>query len=141
LLNLVTLPGAVAYLGSKLGQSEFSAVTFSFDKEPWIVHNDYHHRHRQAANIAHELAHGLLMHEPAPLKGLDGRRTFNRSQEEEAHWLGPALLISEEAALHIVKSQQPFLIIRETYGVSDELLQMRLRVTGLRLRVGRRRAA
>ena len=134
-------PAAVAYLRSERGQQEFSAITIYVEGARWIVHNDYHHPHRQAANISHELSHGLLIHLPEPLRGSNGARTFNRQQEEEAHWLGPALLISEEAALNIARTRQHHDDVQELYGVSDELLRMRLRVTGAHARIARSRAA
>lgn len=133
-------PSAVAYLQGQRGQREFSAITLCSDDDRWIIHNDAHGRERQAANIAHELAHGLLLHEPAPLRGADGARSFNKDQEDEAHWLGPALLVSEEAALHIVHTQMAHPAACATYGVSSELLNMRLGVTGA-LKRGNWRAA
>ena len=134
-------PVEVAYFGSDRGRREFSAFTINDEGMRWIIHNDYHHPHRQAANISHELSHGLLVHAPAPLRGSNGARTFNQQQEEEANWLGPALLVSEEAALHIIRTHQPYDVAQKTYGVSGDLLQMRLRVTGAHKRIARSRAA
>lgn len=134
-------PQSVAYLMSALGQSEFSAITLYHRQHRIIIHNDAHNRGRQAANIAHELAHGLLMHTPASLVGEDGARTFNREQEDEAHWLGPALLISEEAAVHITRIGLSTSAACREYGVSEDLLQMRLQVTGALKRAAYRRAA
>ena len=138
---IVYAPSAVAYLTSGYGQAEFSAVTLPNEGAPWIVYNDSHSPGRQAANLAHEAAHGLLCHPAAPLTDAHGARTFNREQEDEANWLGPALLISEEAALHIAERRLLHAVACEMYGVSLELLQMRLRVTGALIRVARRRAA
>ncbi|MCJ2090965.1 ImmA/IrrE family metallo-endopeptidase [Methylobacterium sp. J-072] len=132
---------AVHYLQSAAGQKEFSAITIYCEVARLIIHNDAHHPHRQAANIAHELAHGLLIHKPSALQDRNGARLYNKEQEDEANWLGPALLISDEAALHIVETGQSHAEARRTYGVSDELLEMRLRVTAAHLRVARRRAA
>lgn len=70
-----------------------------------------------------------------------GARVFNRQHEDEANWLGPALLISEEAALHIAERRLAHAVARELYKVSNEVLQMRLRVTGALLRIARRPAA
>ena len=131
-------PHEVSYLRSESGQREFSAITICDRGMRLIIHNDAHSQRRQAANISHELAHGLLIHSPAPLTGAGGGRIFNREHEEEANWLGPALLISEEAALLIAERGQPFDPWAAYYGVSNELLQMRLRVTGALIRVGRR---
>ncbi|OYX00897.1 MAG: zinc peptidase, partial [Bosea sp. 32-68-6] len=65
-------PQSVSYLMSARGQSEFSAITLYHGQDRIIIHNDAHNRGRQAANLAHELAHGLLMHTPDSLVGEDG---------------------------------------------------------------------
>jgi hypothetical protein len=93
---------------------------------------------RQAANIAHELAHGLLLHRPAPLFTSAGVRHYNAEQEEEASWLGPALLISDEAALHIVERKMAIEVASDRYGASSQVIQMRMNVSGATRRVGRR---
>ena len=112
----------VAYLRSDRGKREFSAITLFSDGVRWIVHNDAHHPYRQAANLAHELAHGLLLHVPAPLRGANGGRTFDPEQENEASWLGPALLISDEAAIFIVENRQPHSQVCKTYADCVETL-------------------
>src|SRR5581483_3803142 len=43
-------------------QGTFSAVTVFRGRRREIVHNDSHALGRQHSNIAHELAHGLLLH-------------------------------------------------------------------------------
>lgn len=131
----------VGFLTSPKGKKEFSAITLFFEGISFIIHNDSHHPHRQNSNLSHEIAHGLLMHKPSPLTGIDGVRIIDPQQESEAHWLGGALLISEEAALHIVESRQPYEIAQKVYGVSNDLLQWRLRVTGALVRVARRKVA
>ena len=137
----IITPEAVAYFASGTGQEEFSAVTLPNDGSFWIVYNDSHSPGRQAANLAHEAAHGLLCHPCAPLTDACGVRIYDKLQENEANWLGPALLISEEAALHIVSQRLLDTVACQIYGVSLKLLQMRLRVTGAHIRVARRRAA
>ena len=59
--------------------------------------------------------------------------------EEEAEWLSGALLISDEAALHIVRSGMVDDEAKTLYGVSRKMLQFRLNVTGARIRVARSR--
>ena len=54
-------PGPVNYL-STLGNDEFSAVTVFDDTRRVILHNDNHTLGRQASDIAHEIAHGILLH-------------------------------------------------------------------------------
>jgi hypothetical protein len=56
-----------------------------------------------------------------------------------AEWLSGALLISDEAALHIVRTGMPDDKAMTLYGVSRKMLQFRLNVTGARVRVARSR--
>ncbi|WP_244670186.1 ImmA/IrrE family metallo-endopeptidase [Rhodoplanes elegans] len=121
-------PREVTYLQSGAGQKEFSAVTLDIDGQSWIIHNDTHDPKRQAANIAHELAHGLLVHKPNPLLTAMGTRYFDRTQEDEANWLGPALLISEEAALLIAREGMSIASASNHYGASEEVVRMRMNV-------------
>ena len=67
-----------------------------------------------------------------------GCRQFNRTHEEEANWLGPALLISEEAALYIVEQRLAVDLAISTYGVSRDVITMRIGVTGAQRRLQRR---
>lgn len=139
------VPDAVAYLQSRSGRSEFSAVTTDFGTHRVIIHNDAHDRKRQAANLAHEIAHALLIHQFLPLKEASGARNYNREIEEEASWLGPTLLVSDSAALAIASgiaaSRFTLGAASDRYGVSLDLLRMRLNVSGANIRIARRRAA
>ncbi len=128
---------AVQYL-TVTNQEVFSAVTVFNGRKRLIVHNNSHHPRRQAANIAHELSHAILDHSPTPPFTDSGERFLNteiQKMENEANWMGPALLISEEAALHIVRKKIPMADAVELYGVSKQLIQMRINVTGARKRV------
>jgi IrrE N-terminal-like domain len=69
-------PEAVGYLQSKSGQKDFSAVTLAVGRERIIIHNDAHDPKRQAANISHELAHGLLNHPPMKILDPSGKRAY-----------------------------------------------------------------
>lgn len=132
-------PEAVFYLGSTRGQRDFSAITIFNGQTRLIIHNDSHDRKRQAANIAHELAHGLLLHSPKAPFDAHGSRHYDRDIEDEANWLGPALLISEEAAIHIARMDLPVSRASDVYGASEEVVRMRLNVTAAYKRTGRPR--
>ena len=69
----------------------------------------------------------------------NGKRSINEEHEEEAKWLGPALLVSEEAALRIARGKIPIDAVAAEFGVSAALLRMRLNVTGAQKRAARRR--
>ncbi|WP_108399068.1 ImmA/IrrE family metallo-endopeptidase [Devosia submarina] len=127
-------PAHIAFYTKGPGRKEFSAVTLQTQGKRWIVHNDAHDSGRQASNIAHEIAHALLGHPVTALFGADGQRSHNPDHEEEANWLGPALLISEEAALFIVQQSMSVPDAAEFYGTSREVVQMRINVSGARKR-------
>lgn len=123
------------------GRNFFSAVTVFGGTRRAILHNDRNAKTRQAADIAHELAHAILGHPPDVAFDENGNRTLNKEIEEEAKWLGPALLISAEAALAIAESGLALTVAAARYGVSVRVLQMRLNVTGATRRIQRRRGA
>jgi hypothetical protein len=123
-------PSATQYLLNGAGRDEFFAMTLCEVTPSAIIYNDAQSPGRTAADIAHELAHLLLMHPPHRLVDATGRRHFDPELEAEANWLGPAILVSEEAALSIVNQRLGVAEAARMYGVSDELMQMRLNVTG-----------
>jgi Zn-dependent peptidase ImmA (M78 family) len=130
---------AVRYLSSNTGQRDFSAITIHRAGRRAIVHNDWHHPKRQAANISHELAHAVLHHPPHEFLAGDGQRNYEASIETEANWLGPALLISEEAALWIVEEGLSEARASDHFGVSTALVRMRVLTTGAHKRIAARR--
>jgi hypothetical protein len=120
-----------------------TAVKLLSDVRP-LFRRAQHHRRlalaaRQASNIAHESAHGLLLHPPTPALNDHGCRHWNQDIEDEADFLGPALLVPEAAALQIARRKIPLLQAATMYGVSTKLMQMRLNLTGAYRRVERMR--
>jgi Zn-dependent peptidase ImmA (M78 family) len=117
----------------------FSAVTVQDGCGIAIVHNCAHHPDRQRSNICHELAHCFLGHPASPPLTEEGERVFDSGIEAEANFLGGSLLIPDEAAKHIVRSGLQNVAAR-TFGVSGQMLQYRLRMSGA-LTIERRRQA
>lgn len=121
----------------------FSAVTVFRGTERTIVHNDGHSRPRQNSNIAHELAHGLLLHPPTPALDDRGCREWNQDIEDEAAWLASILLITEDAAIAIARAMSNGRWSRadaaEHFDVSEQMVQFRLNATGAMRRVARAR--
>jgi len=133
--RLSELPDEVAHHFLRIEVSAFSAVTVFRGRRRVIVHNDGHAVGRQASNIAHEIGHGLLLHQPSPALNVVGCRDWDAVLEEEANWLGAALLISDEAAMRIVQSGMSNREAAAAYGVSEPMARMRINVTGARKRV------
>jgi Zn-dependent peptidase ImmA (M78 family) len=59
--------------------------------------------------------------------------------EDEAQWLAGALLVTEDAALWIARSETPVPAGAAQFGVSESMINYRLNVTGARKRVARAR--
>jgi Zn-dependent peptidase ImmA (M78 family) len=130
--------GAVRHL-LHVDPASFSAVTVFYGTERLVVHNDAHSPGRQASNLSHELSHGLLLHPPAPALDAGGCRNWDPVLEGEAQYLAGALLITEEAALQIVRSGKSLDAAAVRFGVSSPMVQYRINVTGARQRVSRAR--
>jgi Zn-dependent peptidase ImmA (M78 family) len=131
-------PEAVDHLMNR-DPSAFSAVTIVGERKRLIIYNDVHHCHRQNADIAHELGHNVLEHPPKLMMDELGCREYPANLEEEANWMGPAILISREAALHIVKTSMSEQDASEVYGTSEEVVRMRINATGVKLQFARSR--
>jgi hypothetical protein len=116
----------------------FSAATLPVgDSKRIIVHNDAHDCRRQRSNISHEIAHVLLGHPFTLPIDASGCRNIDRDIEDEASWLGAAILISNEAALHIVRNALDNESACTMYGVSLPLLRMRINASGAMIRLRR----
>jgi len=117
--------------------SAFSAVTIFEGMHKTIWHNDGHALVRQRSNLAHEIAHALLFHTPGSDPDPVHARPWDRIAEDEAQWLGGALLVSEEAAVALARAGTDLVSGAARYGVSTEMLTFRLNVTGAVIRAHR----
>jgi Zn-dependent peptidase ImmA (M78 family) len=127
-----------AFFLSENGLWEFSGATFVLGYRRIIVINDGHSPKRQASDLSHELSHCILAHAPAPHLITSASRQYDKEQEEEANYLGPALLISEEAALSIVRRGLSRAEASDIYSVTEDVIQMRVNLTGATKRVRNR---
>jgi hypothetical protein len=127
-------PQAAFFLTNE-GLWEFSGATFVFGYSRLIVINDAHSLKRRASDLSHELSHCILGHMPGSECRTIGSRQYDPLQEEEANYLGPALLISEEAALAITRRGLNKEQASAEYSVTEDVIQMRLNFTGAIKRV------
>ena len=81
----------------------------------------------------------LLLHPPTPALDDRGCRLWNQNTEDEAQWLAGALLLTEDAALWIVRKGASALAAADHFGISEQMVTYRLNVTGARVRVARAR--
>jgi len=121
----------------------WSAVTVAVRDRVIVVYNDRKSRGRQASDITHELAHVILSHDPATVilsESIDlSMRTFDQKQEDEANCLAWALLLPRDALFSARKSRLPLDSIATAFGVTETLVQYRLRMTGIDVQLQRRR--
>lgn len=107
-----------------------------------VVLNSSHARTRQTATLMHEMAHITLGHIPAEVtvspSGLVLLSDYSAEQEDEADWLGAALLLPEAALLQERGGGKSTEAIAESYGVSDALCKWRCRMTGVEKRLALR---
>jgi IrrE N-terminal-like domain len=130
-------PGCVATLSGP-EQGAFSALVGFVGRKRIIVYNDAHARTRQRADICHEIAHVLLIHNPHPTRPgepLD----YDQDQEDEAGWLGAVLLVPDAACLHACRNGDLVQTAARRMGVSVALMQWRINTSGARARVARER--
>lgn len=129
----------VAELGSTLRTpADFSAVTVFRQSRRIIVLNDDHAPTRRRNSLAHELAHLLLEHKPIE-HFADHEREWDPGIEREADWLGAEMLIPRRACLAILEAGEPPSAAAKRFGVSEQLITMRLNVSGARSQFDRRR--
>lgn len=96
-----------------------------------IIFNDGNSEARQNSDVAHELSHGLLLHEPRSAI-VNGCRDYARSEEEEAAWLSGCLLVPRAAAVAIAMAEAPMGVAAIEYGVSTQMMTYRVNTTGAR---------
>jgi Zn-dependent peptidase ImmA (M78 family) len=132
-----TAPKAVELLVGP-HQGAFSAMVAFVGHRRVVIYNDSHAITRQRADIAHELAHALLMHEPHVVRSGQAP-DFDQAQEEEASWLGGTLLVTEEACLSACRENLAVAKAASIMGVSEDLMRWRINATGARKRVARAR--
>ena len=117
----------------------WSALTLDQGNSALVIYNSAHPPGRQASDITHELAHVVLGHQPARMiMSPDGSlvmRSYDQKQEEEASWLGWALLLPREALLSLRRKKVAVPDIAASFGVTEILVQYRMRMTGVESQV------
>ena len=116
----------------------FSAMLLLISGQKVLIHDDSHSPGRQSSNLAHELAHLLLVH---PLENLVCNGSLERDRdslvEAEAAYLGGCILVPNEAAHQLAKLRvdEPRAVAK--YGVTPEMISYRLHMSGALKRVKR----
>ena len=121
----------------------WSAVTIRTDDTNLTIVNSAHAPTRQRSSLSHELAHLILDHEPGRIdlspEGHLLLSSFEREQEEEADWLSGTLLVPRAGLMIAYRSTQDPRILSNRFGVSVDMLNWRLRMTGVATQARRAR--
>lgn len=122
-------------------RGDWSAVTIAADDAHFIVYNSTSSEARTASDVAHELSHLILRHDPSTLAfapdGTWAFRTYDPQQEEEAAWLSGCLLLPRVALLSIARSGMSDADACLSYTVSSALLRYRRNATGVSRQMAR----
>ena len=124
-----------------LHSDTWSAITISLGSAHLTIYNPSHSAARQASDLAHEIAHLLLDHEPtqmfvAPDTGIV-LRTHDENQEEEASWLSGCLLLPRPALISICRGGIDEQEACKRYRVSRVMLRFRLNASGVNIQIKR----
>jgi len=101
---------------------------------PWLIlYNPLQTTTRLHASLMEEVAHIVLEHKPCtisvdPILGVP-RRTYRRSQENEAYGVGAASLVPFAGLVRLHRNGLSNAHISEQYGVSEELVRFRMNIT------------
>src|SRR6266852_2599147 len=133
--DVPSLPSAVIDQLLQQDPWGWSAISVLQGTTAVIIYNQRHSRGRQSSDIVHELAHLILGHEPAKLiishDGSFVMRSYDQKDEDEANWLAWALLLPREGLLACRRKKLTTLEIAEQFGVTESLVNFRLRMTGV----------
>jgi Zn-dependent peptidase ImmA (M78 family) len=131
LSDLIATDGAALRRARRIGFDGMSSI-HPETGEPVIILNCGRPVRRRMATLMEELAHLLLRHQPSKI-ALDPelgvvRRSFDRSQENEAYDLGAALLLPKERIQRDVKDEKLAAIeIADAHKCSEQLVVYRIR--------------
>lgn len=127
---------------TKKDPDSWSGVTVKEGEEIAIIVNPSHPATRQANTLMHEWAHVELRHKPNRVdrstNGLLLLSDYPAEVEEEADWLAGAVLLPRDGLIHFRSSGMNAERIADQYGVSKQLTNWRLRMTGVERQIANR---
>lgn len=138
------LPGDVEEQLSRRDPFGWHAVSLILPEgRTLLIYNPRKSAARKASDIGHELAHVIQEHKPSTVilsqDGSFAMRTFDQKQEDEANWLAWSLLLPREALIRAMREGKSIEDTAVLYGVSTQLVNYRLGVTGVSVQLARLR--
>ena len=121
----------------------WSAVTIRHGDTNLTIVNSAHAPTRQRSSLSHELAHIILDHEPGRIDLSEAGHlllsSYEREQEEEADWLSGTLLVPRAGLVSAYRSNPDPKVLANRFEVSVDMLNWRLRMTGVATQARRAR--
>ena len=116
-------------------KDSWSAITIRESSQTLIIVNSAHAQTRQRSSLSHELSHLILGHTPnrsviSP-KGHLLLSNYGGDQEDEADWLSATLLVPRTGLLRMYRKSEDPAGLAAHFGVSRQLLEWRLHMTGV----------
>lgn len=119
----------------------WSAMTLVFEEIHAIVVNPAHAITRQRVDLVHELSHIEHKHVPARVEvsatGVLLLSDYSDDQEQEADWQADAHLLPRDALMQMRAQDATKERIAAYYGISLQLCEWRLRMTGVDVQIRR----
>ncbi len=110
-----------------------------------VLVNPTHSPERQASTMMHELSHVVLKHVPVRVDvssaGILLVSEYSEDDEDEANWLSGALLLPRDALKHYRDKGWPAAKIIAHFGVSQQMYDWRIRMTGVDIQMRRAKAS
>ena len=143
--DVPSVPPASLRQLTKTEPSSWSAVTICVADKSLIIINDQDSRERQNNSLAHEISHIVLGHKAAQVfvssTGQMLLSEYDRLQEEEANCLSGTLIVPRDALLSFLAQGHDHARVAAHFGVTKEVLQMRINLTGVGKQLANRRHA
>lgn len=110
-----------------------------------VLVNPTHSPERQDSTMMHELSHIVLKHVPIRVDvssaGILLVSEYSEDDEDEANWLAGALLLPRDALKRYRERGWPAAKIIAHFGVSQDMYNWRIRMTGVEVQMRRSRAS
>lgn len=118
----------------------WSGLTVKDGGNTCVVLNSKHPKGRQANTLMHEVSHTILKHKPTRVDIAEGGflllSDFSKDHEDEANCLSGCLLLPRALLLRHRRGGKSVSDIAKEHGVSNELCQWRVRMTGVDYQLG-----
>lgn len=119
----------------------WSGMTLREGKTTGVVINPSHASVRQVSTLTHELSHLVLKHVPSQVNvsstGMLLLSDYSDDDEAEADWLAGAMLAPRDVLFEKRQKGRTVAQIAVDLGISGQLCEWRLRMTGVELQIKR----